>query len=167
VTNHRKAVRNVPPGPRGAVPVILQAGFIAGTLDITDNLIFNHYRGITPTMVFQYIASGLIGMKAFRGGVASTILGVALHYTIAFLWTILFYLASRTFAIFTRRPVIVGLLYGAAVYLFMNLIVVPLSRVPHVHSAITLANRINGVLAVLLFIGLTIALLVSRNSPAR
>ena len=41
---------------------ILWIGLFAGTLDIADNLIFNQLRGITPKMVFQYIASGLIGM---------------------------------------------------------------------------------------------------------
>jgi hypothetical protein len=59
---------------------ILWIGLLAGTLDITDNLIFNQLRGITPKMVFRYIASGLIGMKAARaGGLASVILGVAIH----------------------------------------------------------------------------------------
>ena len=38
------------------------------TLDVADNLIFNQLRGIRPKMVFQYIATGLIGMQAFRGG---------------------------------------------------------------------------------------------------
>jgi hypothetical protein len=31
---------------------------------------------------------------------------------------------------FSRRPVLSGLLYGGAVYLFMNFVVLPLSRVP-------------------------------------
>jgi hypothetical protein len=74
-----------------------------------------------------------------------------------------FYAASRKFSILTRRPVTSGLLYGGAVYLFMNFVVLPLTRVPHVRAAMTLASRINGVLALLLFIGLTISLLVRRN----
>ncbi len=41
-------------------------GLVAGTLDITDNLVFNQLRGITPWRVFQYIASGLIGRQAFQ-----------------------------------------------------------------------------------------------------
>src|SRR2546425_2553424 len=142
---------------------ILWIGFLAGTLDITDNLIFNQLRGITPKMVFQYIASGLIGMKAFRDGLASVVLGVAIHYTIALIWTAVFYAASRKLAILSRRPVLSGLVYGGGVYLFMNFIVLPLSGVPHSRSAITLASRINGVLALLLFIGLPISLLVRRH----
>jgi hypothetical protein len=146
-----------------ALFTILWIGLLAGTLDITDNLIFNQLRGITPTMVFQYIASGLIGMKAVQLGAASVALGVVLHYFIALTWTAVFYAASRKLAILSRRPVICGLLYGGAVYLFMNLIVLPLSRVPHSRYAMTIASRVNGVLAVVLLIGLTISLLVRRT----
>jgi hypothetical protein len=146
--------------------LILRVGLIAGTLDITDNLIFNQLRGITPGMVFHYIASGLIGTRAFEMGFAAVVLGVAIHYAIALGWTGVFYAASRKFPILTRRPVISGLLYGIAVYLIMNLVVLPLTRVPHSEKAMTLASRINGVLAVMLFMGLTISLLVRRSSAA-
>ena len=141
---------------------ILWIGLVPGTLDITDNLIFNQLRGITQTMVFRYIASGLIGVKAARDGLASIVLGVAIHYTIALVWTGVFYAASRRLAILSRRPVLSGLVYGGAIYLFMNFIILPLSAVPHPRSAITLASRINGVLALLLFIGLPISLLTRR-----
>src|SRR4029077_7011210 len=115
-------------------------------------------------MVFRYIASGLIGVKAARArGLASVVLGVAIHYTIALVWTVVFYAASRKLAIPSRRPVLSGLIYGGAIYLFMNFIILPLSGVPHPRSAITLASRVNGVLALLLFIGLPISLLVRRN----
>jgi hypothetical protein len=154
------------PGSRraGAFFVILRIGLIAGTLDITENLIFNEFRAITPKMVFQYIASGLIGMRAFNPGLASVALGVAIHYAIALTWTAVFYSASRKFGVLVRRPVTSGLVYGGIVYLIMNLIVLPLTRVPHAPKAISLASRINGVLALLFCIGLTISLLVRRES---
>jgi uncharacterized membrane protein YagU involved in acid resistance len=143
--------------------MILWIGLLAGTLDITDSLVFNHLRGVTPKMVFQYIASGLIGVKAFQGGLASITLGVAVHYAIALAWTGVFYAASRKFAIPSRRPVLSGLVYGVVVYLFMNFIALPLSAVAHPRSAVPLASRINGVLALLFFIGLPISLLLRRN----
>ena len=145
---------------------ILWIGLFAGTLDITDSLIFNLWRGISPKIVFQFIASGLLGPQAFHVGAASVALGVAIHYTIALTWTALFYFASRKFEVLLRRPVISGMLYGCGVYLFMNLVALPLSRVPHINK-ITLVSRINGVLAVVLLIGVTIALLVKRSSPDR
>lgn len=147
-----------------ALSTILWIGLVAGTLDITDNLIFNLLRNITPKMVFHYIASGLIGMASYRLGAASVILGIFLHYFIALSWTAIFYAASRKLSILGRRPVISGLIYGCIVYLFMNLVVVPLSRVPHAPSAMTVASRVNGVLAVLIFIGLTISLLTRRSA---
>jgi uncharacterized membrane protein YagU involved in acid resistance len=146
---------------------ILWIGLFAGTLDITDNLIFNQLPGITPKMVFQYIASGLIGMRAFRDGLVSIALGVAIQYIIALIWTALFYAASRKFAILSRRPVVSGLVYGGVIYLLMNFIIVPLSRVPPPLSAVTIVSRVNGVLAHLLFIGLPISLLVRRHFSER
>jgi uncharacterized membrane protein YagU involved in acid resistance len=147
--------------------IILPIGLIAGTLDIADNLIFNVLRGITPPMVFRYIASGLIGQSAAaRAGLAAVALGVVLHYLIALSWTAIFCAASRKATVLIRRPVVSGLLYGVGVYLFMNLIVLPLSGVPHVRSAVSAASRINGILAVVLCIGLTISLLVRRSSVA-
>ena len=149
-------------GP-SALSVILRVGLIAGTLDITETLIFNQLRGVTPKMVFQYIASGLIGMNSFELAWASVILGVALHYLIALTWTAVFYAASRKLSILGRRPVICGLFYGGIVYLSMNWIVLPLSGVPPAPKAMTVASRISGVLAVLFCIGLTISLLVRRS----
>jgi len=92
---------------------------------------------------------------------------VAIHYTIALIWTGVFYAASRKLAILSRRPVLSGLVYGGAIYLFMNFIVLPLSGVPHPRSAVTIASRVNGVLALLFFIGLPISLLMRRYSNQR
>lgn len=143
---------------------VLRIGFVAGTLDIAENLIFNAFRHITPTMVFQYIASGLIDGASFDLGLASVALGAVLHYAIALSWTVIFFAASCKFSILIRRPIVSGLLYGIGVYLFMNIVVVPLSRVPPAPAATTLASRISGVLAVVCCIGLTISLLVRREA---
>ena len=45
-----------PPGVPDALPLILGIGLVAGTLDITDALVFSYFRGATPVMVFQTIA---------------------------------------------------------------------------------------------------------------
>ena len=149
------------------LPVVLWIGLLAGTLDITENLIFNQLRGISPRMVFQYIASGLVGRKAFQSGLGSVALGVVLHNAIALTWTGIFYLASRRVLIAIRRPIVSGLVYGCVIYLFMNFVVLPLSGVPHTRNAVTLASRVNGVLALLLCIGLPVSLLVRRYLPVR
>jgi hypothetical protein len=147
---------------------IFWISLIAGTLDITENLVFNRLRGITPWRVFQYIASGLIGTKAFQIGWASVWLGVSLHYLIALIWTTIFYLACLRFAAIMRRPILSGLIYGGVVYLVMNFVVLPLSGVPRPPAAVTVASRINAVLALLFCIGLPISLLTAfvRNKSA-
>jgi uncharacterized membrane protein YagU involved in acid resistance len=142
---------------------VLWIGLVAGTLDITENFVFSQLRGVSPWIVCQYIASGLIGTQAFQGGCASVALGVVIHYLIALIWTGIFYAVARKFAVMMRRPVLSGLLYGGVVYLTMNFIVVPLSGVPHPLRPITLISRINAVLAILLCIGLTISLLMRRT----
>jgi hypothetical protein len=147
-----------------SLSIIVKAGLIAGTLDIADALIFGAWRGTTPKIVFQYIASGLIGPGSFRDGFASVVLGAVLHYVIALIWTAVFYAASRRLSILYRRPVICGLLYGVIVYLFMNWVVLPLSRSPHPRNPVTLASRINGILALMFCLGLTVSLLVRRYS---
>ena len=42
-----------PPRRRGAFLSICWIGLVAGTLDISENLIFNSFRSITPYMIFQ------------------------------------------------------------------------------------------------------------------
>ena len=101
-------------------------------------------------------------MGSFHAGAASAALGLFLHYCIALGWTVIFYAGSRKFGILVRRPIISGLLYGAIVYLVMNLVVLPLSGVPRLSRPISLASQINGVLAVMICVGLTISLLIRR-----
>jgi hypothetical protein len=143
-----------------AVWTVLWIGLIAGTLDITDNIIYNAFRGVTMKMIFQYIASGLIGTTSFQMGGASVALGVAIHYAIALTWTAIFYIASRQMPVLRERPVISGIVYGGIVYLIMNYAVLPLTRVPPLRRPVSVVGRVNAVLALLFCIGLTISLLV-------
>lgn len=145
---------------------LVRIGLIAGTLDISENLIFNAFRHITPGMIFRYIASGLVGPSAFRGGAGMIALGVAIHYAIAFTWTALYFFAARSWRVLVRRPVVCGLLYGALVYIVMNFVVLPMTRVPHSHAAVSVASRVSGILALLFCIGLTVALLTAREQRA-
>jgi hypothetical protein len=149
---------------RSAAASVLRIGLIAGTLDIGENIVFNAFRHITAWQIFQYIASGLTGRWAFHAGVASVALGIAIHYTIALTWTAIYFAASRRATALLRRPVVCGLAYGAVVYLVMNFVVLPLTRVPHSSAAVSVASRVSGVLALLFCIGLTIAVLVRRDT---
>lgn len=146
---------------------VVWIGLVAGTLDITENIIFNHFRGVTMKIIFQYIASGLIGTKSFSLGAESVALGVTIHYAIAMTWTVVFYVLSRKLTILTRRAAISGIVYGGVVYMIMNFVVLPLTALPHAPRAMTLASRVSGVLALLFCIGLTISLLMRKFAPVR
>lgn len=147
-----------------AYRAILWAGLTAGVLDLTAALVTNNLRGLSPTRVLQSISSGLLGAGAFQGGTTTAALGVALHFVIALGAAAVFYGASRKVGFLVRRPVVAGLLYGAAVYLFMNLVVLPLSAVPFKVSLQPSASLAVGLVVHMLCVGLPIALVVRRHS---
>ena len=144
---------------------ILTAGLIAGTLDILDAFIFYGFRGVSPVRILQSIAAGLLGRASFQGGAKTALLGAALHYLIAFTATILFFLISRRLPFARQHAIISGLLYGAGVYAFMNLIVLLLSKAGQ--PAFFGWPFVNGVLAVVLLVGLPISLICKAFSGIR
>ena len=135
---------------------------IAGTLDISDALIFFGLRGVSPKRLLQNIASALAGPQAFHGGLATALLGLAIHYAITFCWATLFLFAATRFAGLTRHAVISGLLYGGLIYVVMDFVVLALTRLPPRQHHLPAAVLLNGVLALLLFQGLPIALIAQR-----
>ena len=142
---------------------IFWGGLIAGTLDLTAACITAWLRaGVTPVRVMQSVASGLLGAASFSGGAKTAVLGVALHFLIATIATAVFYFTSRKLLFLVERPLLCGLLYGVAVYVFMNFVVVPLSAVPP--RPATLSGRIIGLLIIMFCIGLPIAAIVRRFS---
>src|SRR5215211_2844568 len=109
---------------------IFWGGLIAGTLDICAAFLYAWLRaGVGPIRVLHSVASGLLGAAAFQGGGKTAVLGLALHFLIATVATTVFYFASRRLLFLVERPVMSGLLYGVAVYLVMNFVVLPLSNV--------------------------------------
>jgi len=99
-----------------------------GTFDALDAVVFFYlFRGTTPAQIFQGIASGLLGRASFEGGVRTAAVGVGIHYFIAFMVVLAFLVVSRRFSTLRRWPLWSGLAYGIGVWLFMNLVVLPLS----------------------------------------
>src|SRR5258706_10334004 len=102
---------------------ILIGGLIAGILDLTSAIVITLYSHGSVKGMLQGIASGALGKSALDGGAGTAALGVAFHFLIAFTATAVFYLASRKIGFLTEQPVLAGILYGIAVYLFMYLVV--------------------------------------------
>src|SRR5437868_7029749 len=73
---------------------ILLAATIVAVLDILYAiLLYAIILGIsTPSRVFQSIAAGVLGKAAFQGGTTTVILGGALHFLIACIWTVIYFI---------------------------------------------------------------------------
>jgi hypothetical protein len=138
------------------VEAISWGGLIAGVLDAIDGVIAYGTQGLSPIQVLQYIASGALGKSAFQGGLATAALGAGFHFIIAWVAAAVFVLASRRLEILKTHAVLAGLIYGAAVYFFMNYLVLPLSAVAT--ATCQLGLFLNGVIRHAVFVGLPIAL---------
>lgn len=134
---------------------ILWGGLAAGVLDAVDGVIAYSTQGLNPIQVLQYVASGLLGKASFDGGLGTAALGTVLHFFIAFVAASIYVLASRWMSALRKQAISLGLLYGAAVYFFMNYLVLPLSKVGPIPFKLGLL--LNGVLGHALFVGVPIA----------
>lgn len=113
-------------------------------------------------LVWQYIASGLLGEAAFAGGMATAWLGLFFHLIISFVIAAVFILAADRIPLLRRYAIPVSLLYGFGVFVVMNMIVTPLSAAPPI-PAPTLPWLIEAILEHVLLVGLALGMLVQRN----
>ena len=144
-----------------AMKAALLGGFIAATLDILYAFISNGQYGLPPLWVLQFVASGWLGKDSFNHGWASGSLGLASHYAILLVAASLYYAASRRFTVLRSQAVICGAVFGCLIYLFMNLVVWPLSAVPYTYVPRTM-RIVEGFASHALIVGLPIALCIRR-----
>lgn len=116
--------------------VLFAGGVLAGLFDIVFATGFWMLKGASPLVTPQSIAAGLLGTRAFHGGLSTALLGLLLHFAIALAMATAYWLASRRFLLLGRRPLACGALYGVLLYLFMNWIVLPLSAAPRAAFAL-------------------------------
>jgi hypothetical protein len=143
---------------RNAILAIGAGGLIAGTIDLLQACILFGWD------IPLSIAGGLLGAKAFTGGVGIYILGVFLHFFIAVSAAAIYYAASRPLVFMRRHWLVCGLCFGAWVELFMSLVVLPLSAL-HARGPYTLQDLITGLAVHMVVIGLPIAYSVRRFAP--
>jgi uncharacterized membrane protein YagU involved in acid resistance len=116
--------------------------------------------GLKPLRLLQGIAAGVLGPKSFQGGMATALLGLALHFVIAFGAATLYFAVSRSMRILVEQAALCGALYGVAVYFFMNRIVVPLSGA--VKYPFSMKMMVIGIVIHVFCVGLPIALSIRR-----
>ena len=120
---------------RGSVVLAaLVIGTIAAVTEMVPVFPIQGALGVSPRLVLQSIASGLLGRKAYSGGAATVLLGIALHLLIAFLFALAYVVVSDRWAALRRHPWLAGIAYGTIVFAVMRYIVVPLSAVAYTQS---------------------------------
>jgi hypothetical protein len=140
-----------------ALPILI-GGAVAGTLDLLCAFITFGPR--CPLA----IAGGLLGRQAFQGGTGTYILGVFLHYFIAFSAAAIYCLASAKLDFLIEHFFVCGLFFGIAIYLVMNLVVLPLCAL-HVMGPYQYRGLLQGLLVHMFLIGLPISFSLRRLSP--
>jgi len=142
------------------LPAVFVGGLTAGVLDLIYAIAV--YSPKQPILIPQTIASGILGVNSYSGGLRAAALGVVLHFVIALGAATVYYLASRKVTFLVKRAVLAGLTYGALVYLFMHIAVLPLSAVPK--GDVPLAYQISEFVEHWFLVGLPIALSVCHYS---
>jgi uncharacterized membrane protein YagU involved in acid resistance len=143
---------------------VLLSGLAGGALDLVFAFVFYGYQGAGPQIILRSIASGLLGPGAFSAGAWVPPLGAALHFFIAVCAAFVFYLASRALPVLVRRAVPCGAVFGAAMYVFMHQVVLPLSRVHH--RVMPTSDVIGELFSHIFLFGIVIALGVARATAA-
>jgi uncharacterized membrane protein YagU involved in acid resistance len=116
--------------------------------------------GAKPLRLLQGIAGGVLGPRTYQGGIATALLGLALHFTIAFGAATVFFIASRAFRFLIDHAVLSGILYGISVYFFMQRVVIPLSHANR--NPFSLKFMIIGIVIHIFCVGLPIALSIRK-----
>jgi uncharacterized membrane protein YagU involved in acid resistance len=117
---------------------VVRAALVIGTIAAVTEMLpvfpIQAALGVSPRLVLQSIASGLLGRPAYFGGAATILLGIALHLLISIVAALLYVIASNRWAGLRQHPWLAGVAYGTVVFAVMRYIVVPLSAVAYTQS---------------------------------
>lgn len=114
--------------------------------------------------MFQSIAAGVLGRASFEGGTSSAALGAALHVVMATAFVAIYAVVARRRPRLLERPFAFGLPYGAVLYVVMNFVVMPLSRIGRSPS-FEHPDSIAAAFAAHLVFGVVCVLFARRASP--
>jgi hypothetical protein len=141
-----------------ALRTIVVGGLTVGFLDCMAANINILRRGRSPKLVWQYVASGLLGDDSYTYGWKSVLFGLLIHFFIAFSVVTFYYFLSRKFPILIRKALLFGPLYGIGVFFFMGRVIAPLSRAAR--GTFSLSAMLNGLFVHIICVGLPAALIV-------
>ena len=145
---------------------LVLAGLVTGLVDGLWAIALSLWNHRPVIKLWQYVASVPFGKGMLEGGYGAALVGIALHFVVAFTWCAVFFLlVSRSSWL---REVIsspagvlsVGAIYGPLIWIVMSIVVIPiLAHRPFAISAgwwIQLAGHA-------LFVGLPIVGMIGRG----
>jgi hypothetical protein len=116
----------------GALPRLVRAGLLTGIVDgLFSSFLAAFVYGSTATRLFQGVAATVLGPAAFDGGQAAALVGLLMHFGVAFGWSAVFLFLTRSAWVRSQLGSPLGVaalasLYGPFVWLVMSLVVIPL-----------------------------------------
>jgi hypothetical protein len=153
-------------GKPTAFDTIVFGGLAIGLLDFIDaSSFFPLYFGITVQRVWQGVSAGVLGREAaVAGGWNTAILGMFLHFVVAFCIATVYYFLARNISYLVRHPIISGLVYGVVANYVMQFVVIPLSAIGWRSAPFDLGSTLNSVIGHALLVGLPVALIASWSA---
>jgi hypothetical protein len=118
---------------RNALSRWVRAGLLTGVIDgLFSSVLSVAFYHSTVQRLFQGVASTLLGIDALNGGTRTFLIGVLMHFGVAFGWSGVFLFLVHRFAWIRRvlnsqyGVLKVALIYGPLIWLTMSLVVIPI-----------------------------------------
>jgi len=112
---------------------LVRTGLLIGIVDgLFSSVLSVAAYGSTVQRLFQGVASVLLGAKAFEGGTTTFLIGLLMHFGVAFGWSAVFLFLVlrwswvRSLLASPYGVVKVAAIYGPFIWMFMSLVVIPL-----------------------------------------
>lgn len=158
-----------PVGKPRAFDTIVFGGLAIGVLDFLDaSTFFPNYYGITFQQVWWGPASGVVGREAAKaGGWNTALLGILMHFVVAFCIATVYYLFSRNIYLLIRHPIVSGLIFGVIANYVMQMVVIPLSARAGSPTAVfsePFGSILNSVIGHAVLVGLPVALIAAWSA---
>ena len=119
-------------GKRDTMARLVRAGLLTGIVDgLFSSVLSIFFYDSTATRLFQGVASTLLGKEALEGGTSTALVGVLMHFGVAFGWSAVFLLLVMRSAWIRRvlgsryGVVKVAAVYGPLIWMVMSLVVIP------------------------------------------
>ena len=144
----------------------IKSALIVGTLDIlAASIQFYLKTNKGPVPIFKFIASGVFGKEAFTSGNTMILYGILFHFSIAFIFTILFFWFCKKFPAILRFKLLTGILYGAFIWCVMNLLVLPISNVQT--GSFNFTSAMIGMTILIICIGIPLSFIASNKTSLK